>query len=289
MKQSAFWFFAGIWLIAGCQDKPEPIPAYIHINPFTVVNTPGGEAWQKITEGWLYVGDEFIGGYSLPATVPVLTDGTQPVIVFPGVRENGLTNTPGLYPVMQRFETTAVCTPGETVTISPSTSYLPNAIFPWSLERTTFDQTSIVLENRDTDTATTFQLVTDGAFSGRSVKLAVTTDHPYIEIATEKASGLPASDERPVWLEMHYKCNMPFELWLIGQTGSANESGTAVYQFAPTDTWNKIYFNLTGFLINLKEDDIRLYFRAALPVDQTGKYTQDTGEVFIDNLRLVYY
>ncbi len=271
-----------------CKDEPEQIPAYIKIEPF-VVNSPGGAGWQKITEGWLYIDNLLVGGYALPATVPVLDSGNVKVTILPGVRENGLTETPTVYPFFQPFEGNYTLQPAETTTIQPATQYYPNAVFPWSLDRSTLNNSTIGFENRDGDSSNTFVLVTDGAFEGRSLKLAVDTAHTLMEVATELLDELPVTQERPVWLELHYQCDMPFELWILGSDGGGIEISQAVYLFAPYETWNKIYFNLSPFLIALKQDKYRLFFRASLPRGSNGQYSQTAGTVYLDNLRLIHF
>ncbi|TNE52405.1 MAG: hypothetical protein EP344_15780 [Bacteroidetes bacterium] len=272
-----------------CKDEDEPIPAYLQIEPFAV-NALGGADWQKITDAWVYVDDQFLGGYTLPATVPVLANGNATVRVYAGVKENGLQQTPALYPFLDYYETSVTLSPATTTVISPETQYVANAVFPWLIERTTFNTTSLVLENRDNDTVTTFVLTTAGAFEGRSVKMAVDTAHSIIEIATELVEDLPSTGDRQVWLELHYKNDMPFELWLLGSQGStSNELSRPVYQFLPSVSWNKIYFNLTDFLVNLQQDDYRLFFRVSLPRNINGDFQQEQGEVFLDNIRLVHF
>ncbi|MFN0014576.1 MAG: hypothetical protein ACKVU2_08515 [Saprospiraceae bacterium] len=276
-------------LLTTCTDESEPIPAYLRVERFTV-NAPGGTAWQEITEGWVYVNDQFLGGYTLPATLPVLGDGEITVLVFPGVKENGLLQTPGVYPFLARHESKVTFVPGQTTTLQPATSYLPEAIFPWSADRATFNTTTVVLENRDGDTATDFELTTVGAYEGRSVKMAVDTAHTLIEIATEAVNNLPDNGEKPVWLELHYRNDMPFELWLLGTEGSgSNELAQPIYQFVPSENWNKIYFNLTEFLVSMQQDKYRLFFRTALRKNVSGAYDQLKGEVLLDNMRLIHF
>lgn len=274
--------------LASCKDKPEEIPAYLRIEPFTV-NAVGGTGWQKITEGWVYAGDQFLGGYTLPAVVPVLATGETDLTVFPGVKENGLKQTPALYPFLERYETKVNLAAAQTTPVQPSTRYADNAVFPWSVDKTTFNTSSVVLENRDSDTATTFVLTTVGAFDGRSVRMDVDVSHPVIEIATEAVADIPDSGEKQVWLEMHYQNDMPFELWLLGTQGSSNELSKAVYQFLPAEKWNKIYFNLTEFVVALQQDRYRLFFRVSLPKNINGNYDQTSGTVLLDNLRLIHF
>lgn len=287
MNLRILWF-APLVALAGCKDEAEQIPAYLRIEPFTV-NAVGGAGWQKITDGWVYVNNELLGGFSLPATIPVLAGGESKVLVFPGVKENGLQSTPSVYPFMTRYEVETTLTPAQTTTVQPATNYAPNVIFPWSVERAAFNNTSILLEDRDTDTLSTFELTTDGAFEGRSVKLHVDTAHTLNYIATEQLIDLPVTNAQPVWLEMHYKNDISFELWLLGSEGNSGELPTAVYQFVPSENWNKIYLNLTQFLITLNQDRYRLLFRVNLPRDDKGNITQNSGAVFLDNLRVVHF
>lgn len=275
--------------LSACKDEPERIPAYIRIEPFTV-NATGGADWQKITDVWVYVNDQFLGGYSLPALVPVLDEGESNVLIFPGVKENGLLQTPGVYPFFERYEGKVTLQPGQTSSVQPTTRYSPDAIFPWTVDRASFNDATIVFVDRDSDPATTFEFVTDGAFEGRSVKLTVDTAHTVNEIATEQVEDLPTSGARQVWLELNYRNDMPFELWLLGTpTGGGNEISQPIYQFSASENWNKIYFNLTEYVVASQQDKYRLFFRAALRKDVAGKFEQLNGEVFLDNLRLIHF
>jgi len=278
MKHYPLWLLLVV-LFAACKDEEEALPAYLRIEPFAV-DAVGGAGWQKITDGWLYVNDEFLGGYSLPATVPILAEGEVSIQLYPGVKENGIVETPALYPFMEQFETTVTLNPTQISSIQPTTKYIPGAIFPWSVERASFNTTTLVLENRDTDTATAFVITPDGAFEGRSVYLKVDTAHTVMEIATEAVEDLPSSGDRQVWLEMHYRNDLRFELWLLGtDAANANEVAQPVYQFLPSENWNKIYFNITEFLVSLQQEKYRLFFRVVLTGSGGGSTGQLTGEV----------
>ena len=284
-------FFTALLIsIGSCTDKAEQIPAYIRIQPF-VVNAGGDADWHKITDGWLYVNGEYLGAYTLPATVPVLAEGDAEIQLFPGVKENGITATPNIYPFLTRYVQTLNLVPAETRDFQPSTEYDPNAVFPWSVERGAFDGGSnILLENRDGDPDNTFVLTTDGAFAGKCILMQVDTDHPIMEVVTEPTT-LPATYEREVWLELHYRNDVPFFLYLSGKINGV-DSNYPVFQFNPSTDgdWNKTYLNLTDALIALTDaTEYRLLFRLGLPVDETGKISADQGEIRLDNLRLVHF
>ncbi|MEO6037751.1 MAG: hypothetical protein ABIQ93_05000, partial [Saprospiraceae bacterium] len=186
MKKCFFGALGALFvLLSGCKDQPETIPAYLEIKPF-VVDADGGAGWQKITEVYLYVNREYLGAYSLPATVPVLAEGESLIYAYPGVKKNGIVATPDIYPFLLRYEATLPLTGGKTTTIQPLTSYDPDDEFPWSLDRTTFDgNSSVVFQNRDSDDNTSYVLSADGAFSGKSLLMKVDTAHPTIQIASE--------------------------------------------------------------------------------------------------------
>ena len=271
---------------AGC-DEPEPIPAYLRIEPF-IVNEKGGAGWQEITDGWLYVNDEFLGAYTLPATVPVLAEGECEILVFPGVKENGILATPNLYQFMKRYETTLDLSPPGITAIQPQTEYPTDAVIPWG-ERGDFDGSSeLQFVNRDGDDSTSYVLTTDSAYAGKSIRMQVDEDHPLIEIATEKVP-LPTTAEQEVWLELHYKNDVSFTLNLLSSTNNSSEFIQVVFLFNKSDGWNKIYINLTEFLVASLQEDHRLDFRVTLPKNEQGQYTQTSGKVMLDNIRLVHF
>ncbi len=292
MKKHIYYCLGAFSLIfSACKDQPEAIPAYLQLQPFTV-NAPGGAAFQKITDGWLYVNGEFLGAYTLPAKVPVLAEGQSEVWVFPGVKKNGLLVTPDLYSFMVRHDQDYNLTPGQTTEVKPVTQYDDNTQYAWDLTRSTFDGIgTILLENRDTDAGKNFQVTENGAFggTGRCLLMEVDTAHALMEIVTEQVE-LPNQGAKQTWLELHYKNDIPFELWVLGSDGTqSNELSQAVYQFNVSEDWNKIYFNLTEFVVALQQTKYRLFFRAQLPKDNTGKYTKDKAAVRLDNLRLLHF
>lgn len=278
---------------SACTDQQELIPAYVRIEPF-VVDAGGDAAWHKITDGWLYVNGEFLGAYTLPAEVPVLAEGLSEVLVFPGVKENGITGTPNIYPILTRYDQDYTLVPGQSVTVRPNATYNDDVKFPWPIERGSFDAgatSTLTLENRDQDEAINLELTSDGAFSGRSLLLQVDTAHRLMQVATELVS-LPATFAREVWMEMHYRNDLPFTLYLIGRDITGSEVPVPVFQFNPREdgNWNKIYINLTESLITLQDyDQYRLLFQLSLQPDIQGNLPATAGKVYIDNIRLAHF
>lgn len=272
--------------ILGCKDQPEQIPVYLKINPFSVT-APGGADWQNITEGWLYVDGDYLGAYTLPALVPVLAEGEHEVIVFPGVLENGIEATPNIYPYLNRFSKKFDLIGGETQEVSPTTEYDPATVFAFGAGRGDFDGGSFIsLENRDSDGVLDVSITADGAFAGKCIWMQADTAHPIMDVATEAVLNIPVSGTPEVWLEMSYKTDVPFFLYLLS---GPQQTSNAVFQFNISEEWNKIYLNLTPLLVELQETEQRLYFRLSLPKNSDGTFLYERGNVRLDNIRLVHY
>ena len=292
-KRHIYYLSALALFFSACKDQPEPIPAYVKLEPFTV-NATGGAAAQKITDGWLYVNGEFLGAYTLPATVPRLAEGQREVWGFPGVKKNGIITTPDIYSMMVRHDQDYTLTPGQTTVVQPVTKYDDDTVYPWDLVRASFDGFgSVLLEDRDDNAGLNFRVTDSDAFggTGKSVLLEVDTAHqaPLMEIATEEVS-LPTAGAQQTWLELNYKNEIPFQLWLVGTKSSQpNELMQFVYQFNVSEDWNKTYFNLTEFVVAMQQDKYRLFFVVELPTDNAGKYTREKAAVRLDNMRLLHF
>lgn len=270
-----------------CKDQTEQIPAYLHLKQFTV-NAQGDASWHKLTEGWLYVNGEYLGSYTLPATVPVLADSLSTVWLYPGVKENGIFATPNIYPILQRWESKTVnLVAGQTTEVQPSTIYEPAAKFPLGIGRGNFDGgSSIVFDNKDSDPTTAYSLTSDGAFAGQCVLMEVDTAHSLIEIAAEEMLGIPITGSPEVWVELHYKCDMPFFLYLLYTNNNGSEASVPVFQFNNSEDWNKIYINLTNSLTQTQGSKYRLFLRVGLPKNDFGQFSQLKGTVRLDNIRV---
>lgn len=277
-------------IVLGSCDQPEPIPSYLRIEPF-IVEAEGGSAWQEISIGWVYVNNEILGGFQLPVELPVLASGEATVQVFPGVLVNGLKDSPGLYPFLKRDVQKVQLTPGETTVLQPKTSYETASKYAWPLEESTFDgPSSVLFENRDTDPGSTFTVGTEGGFAGKCLQMRVDTAHSVIEIASE-AVALPNTGDRQVWLEMHHQGDIPFAFSILGADATQFEEVINVYLFNATgeNGWNKIYFNLTQYMVSLPRPSYRLFFRVPLPRKDDGTFSATEGTVRIDNIRLIHF
>jgi hypothetical protein len=268
----------------GCDiiNPDDPVPAYVHIGDIPLSVEPGqGTASEAITEAWFYAGGDFLGAYSLPATIPVIGEGLTEILVFPGVTVNGITATPDIYPFYSRYEVVTDLQPLETTTLSPATSYLTQTQFTIV---DGFETANIFVDNLDGDPETFVVMSAKDVFEGeRSGYIALSSDHGFIEVASVPIiEDLPLNGG-PVYLELNYKNNTELAVGLVGHAQGIPPTTYTVLTLRKRATWNKIYINLTEALIQSRLSGYQLLLRASHDPENT------ISEIFIDNLKLVHF
>ena len=124
---------------------------------------------------------------------------------FPGIRANGVSTLPDIYPFYQRYEANPNLTLTDTVALAPTTSYLPSSLVAINED---FETSNSFVDEVDGDTETKLVLTTDVVFEGeRSGYIAINADHPVIEVANLPIhQGIPINGT-PVYLEINYRNN----------------------------------------------------------------------------------
>ncbi|PKP42675.1 MAG: hypothetical protein CVT95_12425, partial [Bacteroidetes bacterium HGW-Bacteroidetes-12] len=116
------------------KDKFEAkIPSYITIDKFTLSTnfaTQGSNS-ESITDAWVFINDDLIGTFELPARFPVLKEGVFTIKIFAGIKDNGVSQQRRRYLLYAPHEEQVNLVPGNELTITPSISYNPDAKFAW--------------------------------------------------------------------------------------------------------------------------------------------------------------
>ena len=284
-------FFVGL-LTCAC-NKNEKSAAYLKIEAFEW--TPGVDGIQstKITDGWVYVDNEFLGAFDLPKTIPVLKSGENSVVIDPGIKENGISALPDLYTFYKRYSTTVTLVPGETTTVNPETTYDYDKVKqPYNFEE--FFELGAHLFKEDIDgnpntkVEITNTVVKEGNASGM---IYLDTDNDLIIVGSPPISDPPTTG-LAAYIEMDYKNEIPFVVGIYGYT----ETDQLVFTdldlgVNPKSDWNKIYFNISQ---KLKDAAIvgsakyRIVIRAQIP-KENGEFTRENAEIYIDNVKLVSF
>ena len=114
---------AAVLLFAGsCNliDPEEAVPSVIYIDELSLNVNPGeGTDSHKITEVWVYTNGQMLGAFDLPARIPVLNQGNTDVLMFAGIKNNGISSTRIRYPFYTTFDTTIAFAAGTEHEIHP--------------------------------------------------------------------------------------------------------------------------------------------------------------------------
>lgn len=272
-------------------DPPIQIPSYIHIDSIHVsTNYPTqGTASSNITDAWVYVNDQYLGTFPLPATFPVLSQGINTVSVDAGIEISGISANRGQYPFYGQFTQNATLTRGQKITISPTVTYLPTSVLVWKED---FDEPSTTFQNgQNGGSPVPFQklqkspLVFQGLASGMAIMDSIPQGKDFFEQWSSNAFVLPA-DGSPVYLELNYLCNNSFTVGLY--TSADTTAPIPVINMNPCtqlirSQWRKIYINLTPALQAVNAPPYYIYFYM----------DQDAGvavpALYIDNVKLLIF
>ena len=224
-----------------------------------------------------------MGSYTLPAEVPVITSGESEIIVFPGIRANGIKSTPDIYPFYAEYRLEQNLTPGKRYEINPTTTYIDNAKFSF-IEP--FEGTNILVTEEDGNPMTKVVLDENVVFEGNSsARLTVSKENEDLEVFSITKYGDIPLDGRPVYIELNYKNDAPFTMGLVGSENGNSSFPNYFYIFKPQEDWNKIYIDLTE---QIKVSGFPNY-QIAFQVLQPPNAEQESHSVYMDNLKLVHF
>ena len=278
---------AALLLISCTKNNDEGIPSYIQIDQIdlTTNTSTEGTSDHKIVDAWVFLNDNNIGGYELPATIPVLAEGKNEILVWPGIKNNGGVNTRLRFPYFTKYEVEPTLVRGEVLTLTPSVTYTEAADF-WLED---FEDAGVKFE-MSSNSQGTMSTTSDAAivFEGNnSLKLHLDSDENIIQIQMIDLISLPRSGVK-VFVEMNYKCNNTFALGLISNNIIRIEE-TPAFIANPTDvvngehSWNKIYVELTEFVSSQTNAISYGIFFVVSKDDDV-----DVADIYLDNIKIVY-
>jgi hypothetical protein len=270
-------------LVAGCDviNPVDPVPAYVQVDTVTTDFVQGtGTTQQKIEDVWVYLDGSLIGAYGLPATIPLIASGPVDLLIFPGIRVNGIRATADFYPFFEPIEMSVDLTPAETVDLDFHTRYRSNARIAYLED---FDTGHSMTDDRDGDEMTSVERSTTAPFEGSaSGRIALSEEAPEIRVASLPLLGDLPINGSPVYLEMHYRNTVPFSVGLVGHGPGIEPSEAPILVLTPTETWNKVYVELTPAL---SASQLEAYQILIISIYDD---TVSESVIFLDNLKIVH-
>lgn len=237
-------------LITSCEKfkGDQELPAYITIDSLylsTSISTQGS-ASASMVDAWVYVDDDLIGAFQLPARFPVLAKGTHNLKILPGIKLNGIAATRMAYPFFAPVELEVELAELDTTAIGvKKTTYLPSTVFDliegfegvtMAFDTTPSSETALLL------TEFGDSLTFEGNHSGM---VKMDTVNQFFECVNDKDFTIPYA---PVFLEMNFRTNHLFVLGLYLYGVSTIQQVPVIYLNPTDDKWKKIYINLTNSL-----------------------------------------
>ena len=270
------------FLIFSCEiiNPEEDIPAYIRIDTFQLeTNTlEQGTNSHKITDVWINIDGNFIGVFELPATFPVLAEGTHEVTIRAGIKVNGIAASRAIFPFYTHYIIDTNLTPELILQLSPKVEYSDETIFAWkedfeaglSLDTTSISDIPIIQSN-------------SVFFEGNKAGAIIFYDnHTIFECKSHDAYELP-KDNSKVFLELNYKNNNEFVIGVFANKLTQSIKLPIINIYPSGDKWNKIYIDLT-YTTTSNPDAINFnIFIGAIKDENITK-----AEIYLDNIKLVH-
>lgn len=280
----ALFIFVFAGMLSSCEmfNPAEQIPSYIHIDKIDLTTTSEqGSNSSKITDAWVYVDDQLVGAFELPATIPVLFNGNHTVVIKPGIKVDGIAATRAVYPFYKPYSVSINLMPDSVTTINPTLTYNSYTVFEWkeafedggiSIAKTLFSDTTI---SKTSETSEVFE----GSYSG---VVHLDAAHDFFQGLSLGSFILPTGDS-PVFLEMNYRSDALIKVGLYANSFSQVQKLDILY-INKSATWNKIYINLNSAINRATNDpdDFQVYFEIQKDADAA------TSETLIDNIKLVH-
>ncbi len=277
-------------LLAGCKQD-DITPSWIKIDQFTLTTdepTQGSNS-HNITDAWIYIDSKPIGVFELPCHVPVLEEGEHELLIFPGIKNNGISDTRVRYPFYTPYETIINLTLDDTLAVNPATQYKNSLTFAYIED---FEGAGISFAK--------------GPTSDTNMVFVTKTEFPDIVKYGEKCGGiftnnidsiytgstleslvLPKVSE--VYLEIDYRNNNSLAMGTIARypDGSTFER-TPYIVMNPQETgeevWKKIYIDLKEDVsVDVNVSSFEIFFIAVLDAANV------TGNVYVDNIKVVHF
>lgn len=283
-----------IWLFTfnSCDiiNPEEDIPAYIYIPEISLTTNvvSEGTASEKINVAYVFVDNQDIGIYALPATIPILETGDRTLEIFAGIRENGVPDVTAAYPFYQSYEMPIDLVSGQVDTIRPVVRYRGDASFVFSPEEDFESSISAFDVDLDGNDETGLEITNLDVFEGMGAGLIqLNADDEQVEVGSNLLTGFPDGG-RPVYLEMNYKTDITFVVGVLGY----NTSGELVEVLIdkgvnPKEDWNKIYFNFTEEIRRLSISNFNIgSYRFVIYANMQGTDLTE-AKIFLDNIKLI--
>ncbi len=278
-------------LVVSCErfEGDQTVPAYLRVDTIVLESNPlleEGYLTHNFTDVWVYVDDQIIGAFELPATIPILASGQHKVALYAGVIYNGISGTRGNYLFTQpRIYDGMELFIDSVLVRNPRVSYFDNTQFLW-MEDFEGALNIKITSNSDTTIEKYYHPQAD-EFLGLSSGLATLDEKNQVWEVTSYDSEKPGFDfpqgGQPVFLEMDYNSENRLVVGIFVTRIGEGITQHPVVIFQPSGgEWKKVYVNLSPSISAFNTSD---YFNVFLRSDRDQGV--ETPRILVDNLKLI--
>ena len=272
-------------------DKTEPTPSWIRIESIDLVDNPSadeGSLSNDITDAWVYIDDNIIGIFELPADIPILEEGNHRLLVGPGIKVSTISTLRDNYIFYGAYERSVNLVPGEVLEVAPEVMYRDEGVSYLYYVVEDFEDSFIEM----------------GALGGSDANIVRTTNPAYVyegsgsgivnisdsmtAVAFRTSENIEFSlNGKAVYLEIDYYTEFDLTIGLHIDNSPLSPQTLDYLTLNASDDgevkWRKAYIALTSILAvatNFKFGYV--YFIPQL-VDSSPK----NGIVLIDNVKIM--
>jgi len=273
-------------------EGDQVVPSYIRIEKFILKENPNlnyeeGILSHNIEDVWIYVDDQIIGAFELPAVIPVLQEGSHKLTLSPGILLNGMSGTRAAYPLIKPNINKAFnMFVDSVIVVEPEIEYYDHAVF--SVVEDFEDEFYYLQETDDSDTIIDILVHSIPGFplGSRSGLITLDNSKTIFECATNVGEPegivLPGGTS-PVFLELDYNTNNEITVGLYVNYFTGDVIQRPVVIINPSGgVWKKIYVNFTPAVTDTQD---ALDYNVFIGVNKSSDV--DYPVVMIDNIKLV--
>lgn len=260
-------------------DIKADIPAFLTITDVSVKTTvQQGSNSDNITDVKVFIDDQSLGTFELPATIPIRKTGHINLKIRPVIAVNGLTFNKKDYPFYTTYQVDTTFSPEEKITLNPVVEYFPTAIFdnPWTGENF---ETGINFEYEGISDTMFSRITGTDAFEGASGLGFLSESQTIFEARTPDLVDVPRNGGA-IYMEFDYKAtkDVVVSIYVANQTLQQ-----AVIFLKSRSDYKKIYIDFAPIFSNFPNAD---NYNIAIGI---GAGVGETAALYLDNVKLVRY
>lgn len=264
--------------------KEETIPSYLTITSADLQTTfSEGAPTSNIVDATVYVSDNFVGTYELPATVPILRSGATDIKVAAGIKNNGLTNDRRSYPFYTFITKEVTLIPDATTPIN-ATGHLTfnyySDILHFEIEDFEGIGYSIIPTGLNNAEISQISAPPQNVKTSISLQAVIPADTGRFDVITDwDLTNLPKGNS--MYLEIDFKGTVPLEIGIY--TLDPTVKKVFALGLVPQEQYTKVYVELTDEISRqVQTQSYQIYLSAQ------SKHLTVADSVFIDNLKFIY-